>query len=247
MRTLKFSDVIHGVAQLAGLDRDNLPSPFFKQVRDLAEQRLRIAWETEYWPSTLRIVERTVTTASDVSSMAYPTDAGEVLEVYSKNPKATTIGKSIGFVLHDDGTDSDTNSGRSVVVYTTTSPLFMEYRTVSPELKGDVYKSTTDYGVGDQAYYTGTGCFYEMTTDASAGTHPANDAGVTNGNWKKIAMPKIFEPYLIRGVFSDYLRSNGQLELASIEDRNAEGMLGIEADKLYRQQGQVRRTSVIGY
>ena len=46
MQTLKFSNVVYGVAQLAGLDRDNLPGHFFKQVRDLANTRLAIAWES---------------------------------------------------------------------------------------------------------------------------------------------------------------------------------------------------------
>ena len=42
MQTLEFKSVLNGVAQLAGLDRDNLPTHFFKQVRDLANQRLAI-------------------------------------------------------------------------------------------------------------------------------------------------------------------------------------------------------------
>ena len=241
MRTLKFSDVVYGVAQLAGLDRDNLPSHFFKQVRDLGEQRLRIAWETEYWPETMKISSATVTTASDISSMAYPSDAGEIIEVFSKNPKATTIGKSLDFVLHDDGSDSDTNSGRTVVVYTTTSPLFMEYRKVCPELKGDI--TTAQLEVGDQLYYSGN--FWEAKTVRSAGNHQPDSSDTTN--WKKINIPKIFEHYLIRGVYADYLRANGQSELAMAEDRTAESMLTLEADKLYRQQGQVRRVSVASY
>jgi hypothetical protein len=43
------------------------------------------------------------------------------------------------------------------------------------------------------------------------------------------------------------LRANGQPEVAGAEDRNAEGIITMEADKVYRQQGQVRRTSVLGY
>ena len=104
MRTLKFSDVVYGVAQLAGLDRDNLPTHFFKQVRDLTNPRLALAWETEHWPDTIRIDELTVTTSSDVSTIAYPSTAGEILEVYSKNPRKTTLHSSVGFLLYDDGT-----------------------------------------------------------------------------------------------------------------------------------------------
>ena len=96
MQTLKFSKVVYGVAQLAGLDRDNLPNHFFKQVRDLANTRLDIAWETEYWPDLIKTASTVVTTTSDVSSMAYPSDAGEILAVYDKDPAKTTSRSSVG-------------------------------------------------------------------------------------------------------------------------------------------------------
>ena len=241
MRTLKFSNVVYGVAQLAGLDRDNLPTHFFKQVRDLANPRMALAWETEYWPDLLRISELTVTTTDSVSTIAYPTDAGEILEVYSKNPRKTTLYSSVGFLLYDDGTDSDTNSGKTVTVFTTTSPLYVEYRIIRPELKGDI--TTAQLEIGDQLYYSGH--FWEAKTVRSAGDHQPDSTDTTN--WKKILVPKIFESYLVRGIYADYLRANGQPDIAAAEDQNAEGIITLEADKIYRQQGQVRRTSVLGY
>ena len=50
MRTLTFSGVLNGVAQLSGLDRDNLSTSEFRRIRDLVDGRLGIAWESEYWP-----------------------------------------------------------------------------------------------------------------------------------------------------------------------------------------------------
>ena len=241
MRTLKFSNVVYGVAQLAGLDRDNLPTHFFKQVRDLANPRMALAWETEYWPDLLRISELTVTTTDSVSTIAYPTDAGEILEVYGKNPRKTTLRSGIDFILYDDGTDSDTNSGKTVTVFTTTSPLYVEYRIIRPELKGDI--TTAQLEIGDQLYYSGH--FWEAKTVRSAGDHQPDSTDTTN--WKKILVPKIFESYLVRGIYADYLRANGQPDIAAAEDQNAEGIITLEADKIYRQQGQVRRTSVLGY
>jgi len=241
MRTLKFSNVVYGVAQLAGLDRDNLPTHFFKQVRDLANPRMALAWETEYWPDLLRISELTVTTTDSVSTIAYPTDAGEILEVYDKNPRKTTLRSGIDFILYDDGTDSDTNSGKTVTVFTTTSPLYVEYRIIRPELKGDI--TTAQLEIGDQLYYSGH--FWEAKTVRSAGDHQPDSTDTTN--WKKILVPKIFESYLVRGIYADYLRANGQPDIAAAEDQNAEGIITLEADKIYRQQGQVRRTSVLGY
>ena len=237
MRTLDFKDVVYGTAQLAGLDRDNLPGHFFKQVRDFANTRLAIAWETEYWPETMKIVERTVTTSNDISTMDYPTDAGEVLEIYSKNPKKTTNLDIVSYVLHDTGADSDDNVGKSVVVYSTTTPLFMEYKKARPDLTGDVYVADTSYSSGVQVYYNGN--FYTANTSTAS--------SFTASEWDKVNIPKIFQNYLIRGIYSDYLRANGQLEAASIEDNNANGMLVMESDKLYRQQGQVRTTKMVTY
>ena len=197
MRTLKFSNVVYGVAQLAGLARDNLPTHFFKQVRDLANPRMALAWETEYWPDLLRISELTVTTTDSVSTIAYPTDAGEILEVYDKNPRKTTLRSGIDFILYDDGTDSDTNSGKTVTVFTTTSPLYVEYRIIRPELKGDI--TTAQLEIGDQLYYSGH--FWEAKTVRSAGDHQPDSTHTTN--WKKIIVPKIFESYLVRGIYAD--------------------------------------------
>lgn len=236
MRTLDFKDVIYGIAQVAGLDRDNLPSHFFKQVRDLANTRLALAWETEYWPETMRIVESAVTTSSDISTMAYPSDAGEILEVYSKNPKKTTNLDTVSYVLHDTGADSDTNSGKSVVVYSTTTPLFMEYKVVKPDLTGDVHTATA-YSSGSQVYYDGN--FYTANTTTAT--------SFTASEWDKVKIPKIFQNYLIRGIYADYLRANGHFEASALEENNASVMLILESDKLYRQQGQIRTTKMVTY
>jgi hypothetical protein len=209
---------------------------------------MALAWETEYWPDLLRISELTVTTTDSVSTIAYPTDAGEILEVYSKNPRKTTLYSSVGFLLYDDGTDSDTNSGKTATVFTTTSPLYVEYRIARPELKGDTYVSTTAYADTTQAYYPTTGHFYTRKNNTGGTeTDILPGADYPDSNWDKVLIPKIFENYLTRGIYADYLRANGQPDIAAAEDQNAEGIIMLEADKIYRQQGQIRRTSVLGY
>jgi hypothetical protein len=242
MQTLKFSSVIYGVSQLAGLDRDNLPNHFFKQVRDLANHRLGIAWETEYWPQLIKIDSTAVTTTDSVSSMAYPATAGEILAVYDKDPTKTTALSSVSYILRDDNSDSTNNSGRTINIFSTTSPLFVEYRIVRPELTGDVWETGTTYsGTSSsvQVYHNGEGNFY--STVLSTTNEP------DHADWSKVSMPKIFENYLVRGVYADYLRSSGQPNLAVNEDQNAESFLTIESDKLYRQQGQVRTANVVTY
>ena len=95
----------------------------------------------------------------------------------------------------------------------------------------------TSYSSGVQVYYNGN--FYTANTSTAS--------SFTASEWDKVNIPKIFQNYLIRGIYSDYLRANGQLEAASIEDNNANGMLVMESDKLYRQQGQVRTTKMVTY
>ena len=248
MQTLKFSNVIHGISQLAGLDRDNLPSHFFKQIRDLANTRLAIAWETEYWPDLIKTVSTVVTTTSDVSSMAYPSDAGEILAVYDKDPAKTTSLSTVSYILRDDTTDSSDNSGKTINVFKATTPLFIEYRISRPDLDGDVYVSTTAYPDTTQIYYSTAGHFYiRKNNTGGTETDIVPGADYPDSNWTKVLIPKIFENYLIRGIYADYLRANGQPDIAATEDSNSEGMLVMECDKVYRQQGQISRLNFIGY
>ena len=64
MLSLDFGTVLYGVAQLAGLDRENLPSHFFKQVRDLSNRRLAIAYPSAAWPDLIRVEELTTSAAN---------------------------------------------------------------------------------------------------------------------------------------------------------------------------------------
>ena len=62
-----------------------------------------------------------------------------------------------------------------------------------------------------------------------------------------VKVPYIFQQYLIRGAYADYLKAIGNNELAQPEDVAAESVLMLETDKLYRQQGQIRRLNMTTY
>jgi hypothetical protein len=235
MRTLKFSNVLNGVAQLSGLDRDSLSTTEFQRIRDLADGRLAMCWEGEYWPDTIRVASATVTSTDGVETAPYPTDAGEILNVSSKNPRKTTVNTQLGWSIYDDGTN------RYIQLRDDATPIWLEYRIVRPNLTGSTYKSTSAYSSGDQVYFSGN--FYDANTSVAATESPTASAA----KWDIVKIPAIFQVYLIRGVYADYLRSTGNNELALAADRNAESLLMMEADKLYRQQGQVRRLDVQTY
>lgn len=235
MRTLNFSAVLNGVATLSGLDPANLSTTEFSRIRDLADGRLGLCWEGEYWPETIRVASATVTATDGVETALWPTDAGEVLNVLSKNPRKTTGAVLLGWSIYDDGTN------RYIQLRDDTTPVYVEYRIARPNLTGGSYSSSSTYSSGDQVYHNGN--FYDANTSVAVNESPSAAAA----KWDLVKIPKIFQNYLVRGVFADYLRSTGDNELAMAADQNAEAILMMESDKLYRQQGQVRRLDVQTY
>ena len=227
MLSLDFGTVLNGVAQLAGLDRDNLPGHFFKQVRDLANRRLAIAWIAVPWPDLVRVSNLTGT--DDVFTLT--SGIGEVIEVYKKNPLTTTEAVPASFRLYDTG------SARQLITRGGQSSVYVEYRTTRTDLTGDVWAAGT-YQAGTQAYSTNN--FYSNPSSGSSTTTepPASP-------WEKVEVPSRFSGYLIQGIYSDYLKSNGTKD--DLEDVKAEEILSLEIDSVLREQGQIRKTIVATY
>ena len=227
MLSLDFGTVLNGVAQLAGLDRDNLPGHFFKQVRDLANRRLAIAWIAVPWPDLVRVSNLTGT--DDVFTLT--SGIGEVIEVYKKNPLTTTEAVPVSFRLYDTG------SARQLITRGGQSSVYVEYRTTRTDLTGDVWAAGT-YQAGTQAYSTNN--FYSNPSSGSSTTTepPASP-------WEKVEVPSRFSGYLIQGIYSDYLKSNGTKD--DLEDVKAEEILSLEIDSVLREQGQIRKTIVATY
>ena len=225
MLSLDFGTVLNGVAQLAGLDRDNLPGHFFKQVRDLANRRLAISWIAVPWPDLVRVSNLTGT--NDVFTLT--SGIGEVIEVYSKDPLTTTEAVPVSFRLYDTG------SARQLITRGGQSSVYVEYRITRTDLTGDVWAAGT-YNIGVQAYNNNN--FY--TVNASSTTQEPPHA-----NWDKVEIPSRFTGYLIQGIYSDYLKSNGTKD--DVEDVKAEEILSLEIDSVLREQGQIRKTIVATY
>ena len=332
MRKLTFSKVLHGVAHLAGLDRDNLSTNEFNRIRDLADGRLALAWETGYWPDTLGCDKRTfralwnstttyaagtevyyaaedkyyfATTGSNtgnlptdntkwgessespsgndwVTSTAYvagdkarydvddkhywcfvphtssgsitpqsssywaelvpfnryiaysqtgETAIGEALGVHKKDPRNFTSNRDYSFTL----------SGTGVQVLDNVNKVWLKFRKRRPELTGNTYDTDSAYASGDQVYSGGQ--FYDANTSVAVSESPDS----TPASWDVVEIPYIFQNYLTRGVYADYLRATGNNELAAQADSDAEAVIAVEADKLLRQQGQVERINVSTY
>ena len=331
MRKLTFGNVLSGVAQFSGLDRDNLSTNEFKRIRDLADARLALGWESAEWPDTLLTEKRrfrslwdsTTTYAlnaeiyyatedkyyqslADSNTGNVPTDKskwadssespsgddwesgkayvlgdtvqysadrdiywcinahtssssitpasssywakliafnryiayeqtgetkiGEFLALHSKDPRNMSANGEYSFEL----------TGLGAHVINNINQVWVRGRKHRPQLTGDQYTSVT-YSSGAQVYHNGN--FYEANTDAGVSDSPVLAAS----KWDIVQIPYIFQGYLIRGVHADYLRATGNSELAAAADADAEAVLMMEADKLLRQQGQVKRLNVFTY
>lgn len=251
MRTTHFSPILFNSLQLAGQDRHNISSETFAQFRDIISERIRMIWESQDWPDLVRFVDisSTITNVDGLVQAGIPSDAGEVLTCFNKNPLATSRTTELSFRLTNDGTT------QKLTFLSDPGTVWAEYRIKRPELNGDVFDTGTAYSIGAQAYFdsgsnTGTaipiagkphyGNFYTCLEATTAGqsphTHPAK--------WELISLPYLFAGYVARGAFADWLRSEMQLEAAQAAEADAERVLNETLDIVLRQQGQVNRINM---
>lgn len=250
MRTTHFSPVLFNALQLSGQDRHNITSETFAQFRDLISERLRMIWESQEWPDTTRVAQLTVTNdgAGRVTA-AIPADAGEVLYCYDTNPLVTTRASQLSFRLYDNGTTQVLN------FLSDPGTVWAEYRVKRPELVGDLYDPAVAYSVGSQMYFdsgsnTGTyapvagkphyGNFYNCLEATTAGQNPATHPA----KWQIVNIPYLFAPYAARGAYSDWLRSELQVEAAQVAEAEAERIMADTVDIVLRQQQQVGRINM---
>lgn len=257
MRTIDFSTLLFRTATLCGLDRTAITSSTFATLRDLANHRLAMIWESEAWPQLVRVSDdpgETVSEASDgTRTVTLASTVGDLFDVYNQSPRVTTRARPIKYFLYDNGTTRYIN-----VMEAVDSGVYLEWRNAKPQLFGDAWDNSLAYAVGTQIYFdtttdtgsfvpspnnVGGGNFYDCAVVTSAGQSPTTNAA----SWTKVDIPYFTGEYITRGVLADYLRSEGQYEQASVAEADAEGVKAQEVDKIVRQEGQVRRMNVYTY
>jgi hypothetical protein len=251
MKTIDFSRMLVDSIQLCGLDREEVTDSTFIQIRDFANTRLRLAWEYDRWPDLIRYVQiPTILVADNVYYVVKPSGAGEVLNVYTKNPNSTTRAVSIGFsIVH-------TNSEERLVVGTPyPDGVWLEYRIEPVVINGDKWNASTAYSVNSQVYFdsgSNSASYHTIAGKPQNGNFYNCVASNTNmvpsenaAKWSIVNIPYIFSNYIPRGVFSDYLRSEGQFDSARLAEGEAQAFLDLEIDKVVRQQGQIQKYNFI--
>lgn len=247
MRTVDFSRILFDSIQLCGLDRDEITAATFSQMRDLANMRLKTAWEYDVFPQVMKFSE--IAILNDNNNTPYftlPTDCGEIMAVWSLNPINTTRNSQITYLLNDD---------RAYLTVAKEGTVWVEYRKKVPELFGDAWDQPIEFKVGSQAYFDSgslTGTFKPVKGKPYSGNF--YNCKINNVNkpcsehtneWEIVKIPYIFASYISRAVYADYLRSEGQVDSAQIAEAEAQAFLGEEIDKIARQQGQIRRINFI--
>jgi hypothetical protein len=241
MRTLHFEHVLTGLCALRGVERSTLQTPEFRLHRDAASTRLEHAWQSDPWPDLVRVAEITPTLTDGINSATLSTTTyGEILDVYSRNPRVTSIWARVPYRLYDDGTNS------IIEVPDTYTSVFVEYRIPCPALTGEAYSSSTAYSTGAQVFYTSSsipGNFYDVVGATTAGDTPESAAA----KFSLVKIPRIFQFHLIRAAYADWLRSQGKDTEADKQELIAFQALNAEGDKLYRQQNQQRLIQVVSH
>lgn len=165
---------------------------------------------------------------------SWETAIGEYISAYNKDPRITTQLSSYPFWLTQDGANFSLNAP---------NVLWLYYRIRRPELIGDFWDATAIYASGAQVYFVtaaGSGNFYT----ANATTAAAEDPTTTPAKWDVVELPYFLRGYLIEAGFADWLTGDDREDQQAKHEAFATTYLELEADKLQRQQQQVRRLQV---
>lgn len=253
MRTTNFSEILYRTVTLCGMDRSTIQDSTFRMIRDFATQRISDIWEQEPWPDLVRVEEMTVTT--DANSVAYIdiTEAnGDILNVYQFNPRVTARAVNVSWYLDDSGDSS------RIILMSSTNPVWVEYRLPPPMFFGEAYDPSLNYNVGSQIYFDtgmlsgsyqpsktsgGAGNFYKCIASGNSGENPVNTAA----RWEIIEIPYFTTDFLVRAIFSDYLRSESQFDSAARADEEAEQSKMMQVDRVLRSEGQIKTMRVFTY
>jgi hypothetical protein len=132
------------------------------------------------------------------------------------------------------------NGDLGIVVVEEAIRAWVTFRRPRPRLKGAVYDEDEAYATGDQIYFPAEasdetpGNFYNCLATTVAGESPLTDADL----WAVVEIPQTFYAALVHMGVSKLYQPDGQQEKMAIPAGMAEEDLGLEADVIYRQQGQ---------
>lgn len=188
-----------------------------------------------------------------------PANADTVQGVYNRDPRTTTKTQEVAWIQEDSGISSGyvEASEQKYIITRTADQICIEYSIENPVVWGDVYSSTTSYLAGAQFFYYRyhppednhlnpandrkmKGDFYSPVSLLNAGESPFT----LPGSYRIIPIPDLFKDFLINAMHADWLKSEGQFEIAMAAEQLAEKGTQDAIDKVLRQEGQVQRMNM---
>lgn len=163
---------------------------------------------------------------------ANETAIGEIRGIYLDDPLTTDKPRRTPFVLG--------SNGAQVLGENVPTAVYVWYRIRLPEFFGADYSATTAYAINRTLYYTSTtpgyeGDYWTTVSATTAGQSPETTAA----KWTQIEFPLWLRAAVAHGAYADWLRLDGEGDLALAEDNVAEGKLSSEVCKL-AGQGQIQ-------
>jgi len=249
MRTTDFSTILFNALQFSGNDRNNISDETFQQFRDFANASLREAWETVQWSDICRIVD--FTTTVDENGVGYfipATEAGEILGVFSRNPRSSTKAVELEYSIYQSDTE------KRIIINSNILTGYYLYRIECPTLNGDIYNSSVPYYTDSQIYFddgSGTGTYTPVAGKPHRGNfYICKQDNLTTSpletpeHWTKIDIPYIFGSFVSWNCCAMWFASESMMQEAGVMDSKAKLILEQEYDKFLHQQGQFGRINM---
>lgn len=164
------------------------------------------------------------------------TAIGEVRGVYLDDPEVEENPRRLPYVLGSAGIQVlGTNVPNSVYVW---------FRIRVPDFRGADYSASSTYAIGVTRYYTNSagsvdfeGDFWTTVSATAAGENPET----TDAKWTRLEFPAWLRECVAHGAYADWLRLDGEGDLAPVEDDKADAKFSTEVIKL-AGQGQILRS-----
>jgi hypothetical protein len=187
-----------------------------------------------------------------------PTGSLQGLAAWQRDPRLTTRVVPVDFTVEDIDDIPATTKTVDVTYlrFLQNGEKHIQYRLDAPRLTGNQFENATAYAVGSQVYYDtlqlssayeptnagrGTKANFWNSVVASSSVAPADPP---NQYWEVVAIPYRFKDFLVNGVSSDFLKSEGRTDEAVVFDQIAEMAVQQQIDVLIRQQGQVQKMNM---
>lgn len=187
-----------------------------------------------------------------------PTGSLQGLAAWQRDPRLTTRVVPVDFTVEDiDDIPSTTKTvDVTYLRFLQNGEKHIQYRLDAPRLTGNQFENAIAYAVGSQVYYDtlqfssayeptnagrGTKANFWNSVVASSSVAPADPP---NQYWEVVAIPYRFKDFLVNGVSSDFLKSEGRTDEAVVFDQIAEMAVQQQIDVLIRQQGQVQKMNM---